>query len=128
LAALKLSGLALTENHYLVVGTIDPAGLLIFDLYTGGEPRQVLWPTAVPFVPSTWSRGGGGVWILDRTNRSYWALDRHFNVIGAEGGTWSPDKVDDSTRWKFDRQTPARTFPQVFLCRVASGSDRSDRD
>ena len=48
---LKLSGLAITEDHYLVVGVTDPAGLLIFDLHTGQEPRQVLWPNGVAFAP-----------------------------------------------------------------------------
>src|SRR5215216_202157 len=82
---LKLSGLAITEDHYLVIGVIEPAGLLIFDLHTGQEPRQVLWPSSVPFEPfDLASRPGGGVYVLDRSNKSYWALDRHFNVIGPE--------------------------------------------
>jgi phage tail-like protein len=82
---LKLSGLAITEDHYLVVGVVEPAGLLIFDLHTGQEPRQVLWPTSVAFEPFDMApRPGGGVYILDRFNKSYWVLDRHFNVVGPE--------------------------------------------
>ncbi|HSK65239.1 MAG TPA: hypothetical protein VK893_15400, partial [Pyrinomonadaceae bacterium] len=72
---LTLSGLAITEDHYLVVGVIEPAGLLIFDLHTGGEPRQIFWPKTVPFAPFDMApRPAGGVFVLDRTNRTYWAL------------------------------------------------------
>src|SRR5436190_8300234 len=82
----SFSGLAITEDHYLVLGVIEPKGLLVFDLHTGGQPRQLIWPSAVPFIPfDIAARTGGGVWILDRFHRRYWALDRHFNPIGREG-------------------------------------------
>ena len=62
-----LSGLAITEDHYLVVGVIEPAGLLIFDLHTGGNRDRYSGQRRSPFVPFDMAaRPGGGVFILDR--------------------------------------------------------------
>jgi phage tail-like protein len=81
---LELAGLAVTEDHYLVVGVSGPKGqegYLVFDLAAGGAPQHFLWPATVAFVPFDMApRAGGGVWILDRENHRYWELDRHFRI------------------------------------------------
>jgi phage tail-like protein len=79
---LQLAGLTVTEDHYLVVGVLEPAGLLIFDLHAGGGPQQVLWPAGEPFVPFDMApMHGGGAFILDRVHKCYWALDRSLNIM-----------------------------------------------
>ncbi len=118
--SIKFSSLAITEDHYLVVGATEPAGLLIFDLHTGGQPQQVFWPEGIAFAPFDMApRPGGGVFILDRVNSAYWALDRHFNVIGpeengetllAEAHTDEFQPVDESEV----RSTKRRVFPRSF--------------
>jgi len=117
---LKLSGLAITEDHYLVIGVTEPAGLLIFDLHTGQEPRQIFWPSSVDFEPFDMApRPGGGVYILDRSNKSYWALDRHFNVIGPEenGETILTEAHEDDFQPMDESEvhgTKRRVFPKNF--------------
>ena len=79
-----LAGLAVTTNHYLLVGTFDDPALLVFDLHGGGPPLELAWPTDAAFVPfdiaSTWN---GGAWILDRAHRAYLGVDCYLNFIGA---------------------------------------------
>lgn len=99
-ADLAFSGLAVTTEHYLIVGSLKPHGLLVFDLYAGGPPERLLWPESVPFQPFDMSiASDGSIFILDRENKSYWKLDRDLRVQSvlpmAEGqagsrGTFQP--------------------------------------
>jgi phage tail-like protein len=84
---LALSGLAVTHHNYLVVGcssadTATPAGLLVFDLASGGRPSLLLLPPEVPFAPfDIATSADGGCWVLDRQHRSYWGFDRDFQAM-----------------------------------------------
>jgi phage tail-like protein len=81
-APLPLAGLAVTADHYLVAGVVEPAGLLVFDLRAGGPPRRAIWSAEVAFRP--WdiaARPGGGAFVLDRTNARLWELDRELLVV-----------------------------------------------
>jgi hypothetical protein len=87
----SLRGAAVTEDHYLAVGTLQPPGLLVFDLRTGGPPMHLPWPGEVPFAPfDLAARPGGGVFVLDADNRRAWELDRHFHVVGVAGESSLP--------------------------------------
>jgi phage tail-like protein len=61
-----------------VVGTVEPAGLLIFDLHTNVEPIWIEWPDA--FTPLDLAPANdGGVWVLDQgRSPRYWWLDHTF--------------------------------------------------
>ncbi|MCK4537143.1 MAG: hypothetical protein KAT93_09020, partial [Desulfuromonadales bacterium] len=114
-----LRGLAVTAHEYMVVGTLAPAGLLIFDLHAGGPPCWLRWPEAVPFAPFDVAPApDGGVWILDRgpsEGRSrYWCLDRYFRVAPCRGFFIELEtaKVDDFRPLEEEiRQRPRQVFP-----------------
>ncbi|MFD8778379.1 phage tail protein [Streptomyces sp. NPDC059916] len=77
-----LGGATVTDGDYLVVGTLEPPGLLVFDLATGGPPGRRKWPDGVPFRPyDLASASGGRLFVLDRENRRLWELDRHLLVV-----------------------------------------------
>lgn len=137
IALIEMRGLAVTEDHYLVVGTLRPAGLLIFDLAAGGAPSQVLWPADTKFAPFDMSpRPGGGVWILDRDFSNeirparLWALDRHFNLIAQDQqeATITEEELDDFQPKDSGeiRRTPAQTFPRGISLDFASPLDGID--
>jgi phage tail-like protein len=98
----QLSGLAVTDHHYLLAGQPSLPGLLAFDLHGGGPPVPVRWPplaggfVPVDLAPSPW----GGAWILDRppppTRTRIWLVDRFLRVVdlgrGAGGPRISPDQ------------------------------------
>jgi phage tail-like protein len=99
--AQQFRGAAVTEDHFLVVGTLDPPGLLVFDLLGGGPPSQLPWPPDTPFRPFDIARRpGGGVFVLDADAEPplVWELDRNFRIVPAEqplpesppGGTFEP--------------------------------------
>jgi len=72
----SLSGLAVTADHYLVVGTRAPDGLLVIDLYQPSSRTSLVWPQDVPFAPfDLAARTGGGIFVLDRDHRRLWELD-----------------------------------------------------
>lgn len=115
---LELRGLAVTTRHYLVVGNVTEHGILIFDLHRGGPPVLVQWPADTPFAP--WDMAptpAGGVLILDRTNRRYWVLDAHFQLmadVSAEPALFQPADADEDDAVNLARQVVRpRGYPLI---------------
>ena len=84
---LTLAGMAVNTAQYLIVGytggPVGEKGVLLFDLRAGGPPIRLIFPTVSVFEPFDMAADAdGNVWILDRTHRTYWGLDREFRLIG----------------------------------------------
>ncbi len=82
---LELQALTVTRGHFLVAGILaadsEPGGLLVFDLLAGGPPLQLAWPAPWHLVPQDMApRAGGGVAVLDRSQRRVWLLDRRLGM------------------------------------------------
>jgi len=89
-AAPPLCGAAVTEDNFLVIGVLDPPGLLVFDLHTADPPAHLPWPKEVAFTPFDMTpRPGGGAFVLDLAHSRVWELDRHFHVVS--GATAPPE-------------------------------------
>lgn len=91
----RLRGLAVTREHYLVVGSPDENGLIVWDLAAGGPPVALRWPAGVPLA--AWdlrAAADGGVCVLDRENARVWMLDRLFRVREARLSPLVPDPPD----------------------------------
>jgi phage tail-like protein len=120
---MPLSGLTVTEHHYLVAGVLDPRGLQIIDLHGGGPPVRVEWPAEVPFHPIDFAPApGGGLWILDREPR-YWALDEYFQVVIADSKMAEiepPYEEDFQPEGGPPRRRAGRTFPEGIALEMAS--------
>jgi phage tail-like protein len=92
--ATVLRGLAVTSHNYLVAGSVDPAGLLVFDLTSGAMPSLLLLPEGTTFAPFDMAPGpDGGVWVLDRDNNAYWGFDRDFRAGARAPGAASEAPV-----------------------------------
>ena len=107
-AVKSFRGIAVTIDHYLVVGTVQPAGLLIFDLFSVGEPRRILWREDTAFVPfDIAARFCGGAFVLDRENKRYWTFDRTFTIVGELPRTPEENPVEFQPFEKADEFQPA---------------------
>ena len=124
-APARFLGLTITDDQYLVVGMLEPGGLLVFDLFDTAAPLRILWPAEVPFAPFDMAAApGGGLWILDRDNRRFWGLDRHFNILRqgqdeVKIAALSPDDFQPRDA-RAKRRTTQNTFPSGVSLDLAS--------
>ncbi len=86
-APTRLAGLAVTTEHYLVVGALDRPGLLVYDLHGGGPPLRLTWPSDVAFTPFDIAPSpDGGVVVLARDPGRLWIVDRWMRIDGGSAG------------------------------------------
>jgi len=123
LPAPRLRGLTVTTRSYLVVGTLAPAGLLVFDLHKGGPPRWHRWPQATAFEPfDMTATADGGLWILDlpaARDPRLWYLDCALRV-GSPPGAPRTQLAAAQTDAFADiggaaRTRPARSFMSAMI-------------
>jgi phage tail-like protein len=108
----RLSGLAVTAHHYLVVGTLDSPGLLVFDLHGGGAPERLDWPHEYAFTPFDLAPGRhGSLWVLDRAQRRSWQLDSHLKVMRQPPLLAQPEPDDFLNADGSPRQIPRQRLP-----------------
>jgi phage tail-like protein len=98
-APLELRGLTVTALNYLVVGTLDPGGLFVFDLHGGGAPERIDWPAEIAFAPfDMFPATDGGLWILDYGSMPgasrWWRLDRRLRPVSRAEVELDPEAVD----------------------------------
>lgn len=121
---LPFSGLAVTTEHYLVVGVVEPEGLAIFDLFHSGPPRRLLWPRSLAFSPFDMAAApDGGLWILDRDNRALWRLNRCFEVVSQGDQQSSLSERPDlfsAASGETNPTCPPRVFPSGLELDTAS--------
>jgi phage tail-like protein len=91
----ELSGLAITEDQYLVAGVLNlpldgsvGGGLLVFDLAGGGPPVPLGWPAELGVRPfDITALPDGGIVVLDVAHPlapgpgRLWHLDRNLRVV-----------------------------------------------
>ncbi|HWE04970.1 MAG TPA: phage tail protein [Tepidisphaeraceae bacterium] len=119
-AAPSYAGLAVTSDHYLIVGNSQPGGFLMFDLFAGGGPMRMRWPSAIALEVFDIAGGSnGGAWILDRAARRLWALDRRFDVVdlsaAAPQAPPAPDLFQPAAGGPLRRRSPAKTPQPIDL-------------
>ncbi|HWI61960.1 MAG TPA: phage tail protein [Symbiobacteriaceae bacterium] len=92
---LDLRGLVVTATHLLVVGSVSPPGLFIFDLLHGGEPRFLAlpagsWPVDLSAAPD------GSVAVLDAGAQvRYWLFDPFLRPAASPGGAICHEVAED---------------------------------
>ncbi|MEP3331181.1 phage tail protein [Sedimentitalea sp.] len=89
-ADVRLSGLAVTARHNLIVGTQAPNGLLVFDLHGSGPPVFRRWSDDMDIdVFDMTPAQNSATWLLDRGNTAnpamLWQLDARLCLTSFAG-------------------------------------------